>query len=130
MVPEVAVDTHEAIATGQASSKFGTPLREAPDVIRRAAELDGVRLDGLQAHAGSQVLEVGAYVAVARALREVAGRSGLEPTVWDVGGGFGVTYGTRAAPRRRGRGDRGFAPSSATSRCRWNPGGRSSRTPA
>ena len=94
VVPEVAVDTHEAIATGQTSSKFGTPLREAPDVIRRAAELDGVRLDGLQAHAGSQVLEVGAYVAVARALREVAGRCGFDPTVWDVGGGFGVTYGS------------------------------------
>ena len=75
-------------------------------MIRRAAELDGVRLDGLQAHAGSQVLEVGAYVAVARALREVAGRCGFDPTVRDVGGGFGVTYGSEQRPRRRGRGDR------------------------
>ena len=68
VIPEVAVDTHAAIATGQASSKFGTPLSEAPDVARRATELTGLRLDGLQAHAGSQVLDVGAYASVARAL--------------------------------------------------------------
>ena len=96
VIPEVSVDTHAAIATGQAASKFGTPLAEAPAVARRAAELGGLRLDGLQAHAGSQVLEVGAFVAVARALRDVAMQAEIEPAVWDVGGGFGVTYGAEA----------------------------------
>ena len=94
VIPEVAVDTHRAIATGQAASKFGTPLADAPGLVRRATALAGVRLDGLQAHAGSQVLDVGAYGSVARALRSVAAEAGIEPAVWDVGGGFGVTYGT------------------------------------
>lgn len=93
VIPEVAVDTHEAIATGHASSKFGTPLSEAPAVARRATELPGVRLEGLQAHAGSQVLDAGAYASVARALSSVAALAGIEPRIWDVGGGFGVTYG-------------------------------------
>ena len=39
VVPEVAVDTHAAIATCQAAPKFGTPLAGAPAVARRAAEL-------------------------------------------------------------------------------------------
>ena len=104
VIPEVSVDTHAAIATGQAASKFGTPLAEAPAVARRAAELGGLRLDGLQAHVGSQVLEVGSFVAAARALRDVAVQAGIEPAVWDIGGGFGVTYGAEAsAGHRRGR---------------------------
>jgi len=93
VIPEVAVDTHRAIATGQAASKFGTPLADAPDLARRAMALAGVRLDGFQAHAGSQVLDVGAYTSVARALRSVAATAGIEPRIWDVGGGFGVAYG-------------------------------------
>ena len=96
VIPEVSVDTHAAIATGQAASKFGTPLAEAPAVARRAAELGGLRLDGLQAHVGSQVLEVGSFVAAARALHDVALQAEIEPAVWDIGGGFGVTYGTEA----------------------------------
>lgn len=93
VIPEVAVDTHRAIATGQAASKFGTPLADAPELARRAMTLAGVRLDGLQAHAGSQVLDVGAYTSVARALRSVAALAEIEPRIWDVGGGFGVAYG-------------------------------------
>lgn len=92
VIPEVIVETHEAIATGHAASKFGTPLADAPVVARRAASLAGVHLEGLQAHAGSQILAVDAYVGVVRALLAVATTTGLDPRILDVGGGFGVTY--------------------------------------
>jgi diaminopimelate decarboxylase len=93
VTPEVAVATHEAIATGHAESKFGTPLDEAPATIRRALEIPGVRLDGLHAHAGSQVLEDQAHAAVLRALVGIAVEAGFEPRILDVGGGMGITYG-------------------------------------
>lgn len=96
VIPEVAVKTHEAIATGHAASKFGTPLAEAPAAASTAASLEGLRFDGFQAHAGSQVLEVEPYLAVLDALVDVAARvrqaGGPEARVLDVGGGFGVTY--------------------------------------
>jgi len=92
VTPEVQVATHEAIATGHASSKFGVPLAAAADVARRAASTAGVRLIGLHAHAGSQVLDVDAHVRVLRALLRVADAADMRHAVLDVGGGFGVTY--------------------------------------
>jgi len=92
VLPEVDVETHEAIATGHAASKFGVALASAPDVVGRARALEGVTLIGLQAHAGSQVLDADAYRRVLSALLRVAATSGFQPDVLDVGGGFGVTY--------------------------------------
>jgi diaminopimelate decarboxylase len=92
VVPEVEVHTHEAIATGHAESKFGTPLSEAPEAARRAASLPGLRLDGFHAHAGSQVLDAAPYRRVVERLLAVARDSGVRPRVLDVGGGFGVRY--------------------------------------
>src|SRR5206468_7230145 len=53
VIPEVEVVTHEAIATGHAASKFGTPLSEVGEVVGRARALAAIRMDGLHAHAGS-----------------------------------------------------------------------------
>ena len=92
MTPDVEVATHEAIATGHAASKFGVPLAAAAEVARRAAAIAGIRLIGLHAHAGSQVLDVDAHVRVVRALLGVAADAEIRPSVIDVGGGFGVTY--------------------------------------
>jgi diaminopimelate decarboxylase len=90
--PEVAVATHEAIATGQEGSKFGVPLASAAVVVRRASTTAGVRLDGVQAHAGSQLLDADAYVGVLDALVGVTRAAGVTPAIVDVGGGFGVRY--------------------------------------
>jgi diaminopimelate decarboxylase len=92
VTPDVEVETHEAIATGHAASKFGVPLAAAADVARRASATAGIRLIGLHAHAGSQVLDVDAHVRVVRALLGVAVDAGIRPAIIDVGGGFGVTY--------------------------------------
>ena len=129
VIPEVSVDTHAAIATGQAASKFGTPLAEAPAVARRAADLRGLRLDGLQAHVGSQVLEIGSFVAAARALRDVARAGG------DRAGGVGhrrrlrrhLRRGGTAGHRGRrnggaGRAGHGHAPGRTRAGARREPG--------
>jgi len=92
VVPEVEVHTHEAIATGHAESKFGTPLAEAPEAARRAASLAGLRLDGFHAHAGSQILDVAPYLRVVDRLGDVARDAGVTVRVVDVGGGFGIRY--------------------------------------
>jgi diaminopimelate decarboxylase len=97
VVPEVEVHTHEAIATGHAESKFGTALAEAPEAARRAASLEGLRLDGFHAHAGSQILEVAPYLRVLDRLGDVARDTGVTVRVVDVGGGFGIRYAEESA---------------------------------
>ena len=92
VIPEVEVETHEAIATGHAESKFGTPLGEAPLAARRAASMTYLRLGGVHAHAGSQVTDIEPYVRVLETLVDVAADSGVQPQILDIGGGFGVTY--------------------------------------
>ena len=96
VVPQVEVETHEAIATGHDASKFGTSLAAAPEVLREAAGMAGLRVDGVQAHVGSQVLDGEPYLQALDTLLDLAARvraeAGLDLRVIDVGGGFGVRY--------------------------------------
>jgi diaminopimelate decarboxylase len=96
VLPEVGAGAHRAIRTGEAGSKFGTPVAEIPDLVARAMALPGVRPVGLHAHIGSQVLEVEPYLAAIDVLLDLlAGlreRTGFEADLLDLGGGFGVAY--------------------------------------
>ena len=96
VVPEVEVETHEAIATGHDASKFGTSLAAAPEVLREAAGMPGLRVDGVQAHVGSQVLDGAPYLQALDTLLDLVAQvravAGLDLGVIDIGGGFGVRY--------------------------------------
>ena len=87
VTPDVSGDTHEHISTGQADSKFGFSMADAPEAIARVQAVDGLRLVGLHAHIGSQLLELEPF---RREVSELA-RLGDFP-VWDLGGGLGVRY--------------------------------------
>ncbi|HEX8714871.1 MAG TPA: diaminopimelate decarboxylase [Solirubrobacteraceae bacterium] len=89
VTPDVRGDTHEKISTGQADSKFGFSMSDARAAIARVREIAGLRLAGLHAHIGSQLLELDPF------RREVAELAGLgEFDAWDLGGGLGVRYTT------------------------------------
>jgi diaminopimelate decarboxylase len=87
VTPDVRGETHDKISTGQADSKFGFSMVDAPAAIGRIADIDRLNLDGLHAHIGSQLLELGPFE------REVAEVAKLgDFTTWDLGGGLGVAY--------------------------------------
>jgi diaminopimelate decarboxylase len=96
VVPEVEVETHEAIATGHDASKFGTPLASAAEALCDADALPGLRVEGVHAHVGSQLLDAGPYLRTLDTLldlaAEVQARGGVRLRTVDVGGGFGVRY--------------------------------------
>jgi diaminopimelate decarboxylase len=96
VIPDVEVETHEAIATGHDASKFGTPLESAADVIATVDAMAGLRAVGVHAHVGSQVLDVEPYLRTVDVLldlvAEVRARARVELGTIDVGGGFGVRY--------------------------------------
>jgi diaminopimelate decarboxylase len=102
VVPEVEVETHEAIATGHDASKFGTSLALGSEVLREAAGMPNLQVDGVHAHVGSQVLEAAPYLQTIDTLLDLAARvradAGLELGVIDIGGGFGVRYVDESPP--------------------------------
>jgi diaminopimelate decarboxylase len=87
VTPDVRGETHEKISTGQADSKFGFAIAEAPEVIARVQALAGLDLRGLHAHVGSQLLTLDPFRRAAEALAEL----GSFP-VLNLGGGLGVQY--------------------------------------
>jgi len=62
-------------------------MAQAAEAIERVAAIDGLKLDGVHAHIGSQLLGLEPF---RRAVAELA-RLGDFP-VWDLGGGLGVRY--------------------------------------
>lgn len=93
VTPDVRGETHEKISTGQANSKFGFSMDDVPEAIERVRSVDGLRLDGLHAHIGSQLFELAPFERAAAALSAI----GTFPT-WDLGGGLGVAYTSEQRP--------------------------------
>jgi len=87
VTPDVAGHTHEKISTGQANSKFGFSMDQAPDALEQASSVPGLKLLGVHAHIGSQLLELTPFARAAAALASLG-----EQPVWDLGGGLGVLY--------------------------------------
>ncbi|MEW5985201.1 MAG: diaminopimelate decarboxylase [Chloroflexota bacterium] len=99
--PDVPVDTHAYISTGQRAHKFGVSPEQALQMIVRAVGHLWLRPVGLAAHIGSQITELGPFVAAADKLVELAGELaalGIGLPYIDVGGGLGIYYGREEAP--------------------------------
>ena len=91
--PDVAPETHDALAVGRGASKFGLTETELTEAVDGFAASPGLRLRGIHLHIGSQLGAVDAWRdGVRRALALVALlRGGLDDfDTLDVGGGFPV----------------------------------------
>jgi Pyridoxal-dependent decarboxylase, pyridoxal binding domain len=122
VIPGVRPDTYEAVATGQAGSKFGLPIPAARAAIARLRHSDKLRLDGLHMHIGSQILSTQPY---ARRSRPSPGSATSPSTTWAEASGSATPIAmTRRAPRTGSRPWR--PPRAGISR----PARRSSSSPA
>ena len=99
--PDVDAQTHPYISTGLKENKFGIDIERAPAVYRRAAELPGLSVQGLDCHIGSQLTQLDPFMdALDRLLvlvDELAGE-GIHIHHLDLGGGLGVTYRDETPP--------------------------------
>ena len=93
ITPDVSPDTHQAISTGQADSKFGFSLAQAPEAIVRARTTPHLKLVGLHAHIGSQLLDLDPFEQTVEAMAALG-----EFEVYNLGGGLGVAYTTKDEP--------------------------------
>jgi diaminopimelate decarboxylase len=87
VTPGVAGDTHAAISTGQADSKFGFSMDAAREAIQRLAGMPSLNLVGLHFHIGSQLMDLEPFRAAVRAIATLG-----DFPVYNLGGGLGAAY--------------------------------------
>jgi diaminopimelate decarboxylase len=95
VTPDVRGRTHDNISTGQADSKFGFSLADAPGAIARLRDSATLDLVGLHMHIGSQILELEPF---RRAIEAVAQLGDF--ATYNLGGGLGVAYTADQEPPR------------------------------
>ncbi len=94
VTPDVAGDTHHAISTGQADSKFGFSIRDARQAIGRVRASVHLDLTGLHCHIGSQLFALEPFAEAVRAVAEVDDSL----ATYNFGGGLGVAYTSAQRP--------------------------------
>ena len=100
---DVEAETHPGISTGAKKHKFGLDTELLPQALSVLRENPLVRLKGIGAHIGSQIMEPHPFILAFDRLRESAdelGKSGFEIEFLDIGGGFGIPYQPEASPFR------------------------------
>jgi diaminopimelate decarboxylase len=93
--PDVTAETHPYISTGQGGLKFGITVDQLPAAFEILDDSDGLQLDAIAMHLGSQLLSPTPWVDGIAKLRQVvdlARAHGHRITVLDIGGGLGVRY--------------------------------------
>jgi diaminopimelate decarboxylase len=92
LTPGIEAETHQAIRTAHAESKFGLPPEAAVAAVgdARAAGLD---VAGLHVHIGSQLTRADESLLAVELMLDVARRcSDWTPRVFNLGGGLGVRH--------------------------------------
>lgn len=106
--PDIDPKTHPYIATGLQKSKFGIDIGRALEEYQLASTLPNIEIVGIHKHIGSQITEVGPFVAAMERILGLVGKlkeSGIEIKYIDAGGGLGIRYNEEKPPHPRDLGD-------------------------
>lgn len=91
--PGLSADTHPAMATAGAESKFGVPRTMWGEVVAAVQAAPGLTLLGAHVHIGSQLLDLEVFDQAVDALADLP-----RFPVYDLGGGLGVRYADESPP--------------------------------
>ena len=93
--PNVGAHTHANITTGLAENKFGISMEDMDKVIDLALTLKNVKFVGLHFHIGSQILDMGDFIALCHRVNELQDKLCARQIIVEhinVGGGLGIDY--------------------------------------
>ncbi len=102
--PDVNPKTHPYISTGLKSNKFGIPHKDVFRMYKEAAALDNIEVIGIDAHIGSQLIDLSPFQEAAERLIDLIEeiRSlGIDLRIVDIGGGLGIKYDAEVPPDPR-----------------------------
>jgi len=91
--PDIDARSHPHISTGLSENKFGVDIGRARGLFEKSRALPGLRMVGVQAHVGSQILEEAPLARTACELAALAGSlaaAGFPIDTVDLGGGLGI----------------------------------------
>ena len=94
--PDVGAHTHANITTGLAENKFGISMQDMDRVIDVALEMKNVKFIGLHFHIGSQILDMGDFIALCNRVNDLQDKLEARRILVEhinVGGGLGIDYG-------------------------------------
>ena len=93
--PDVGAHTHANITTGLAENKFGISMQDMDKVIDLALSMSNVKFVGLHFHIGSQILDMGDFIALCNRINELQEKLYARQIIVEhinVGGGLGIDY--------------------------------------
>lgn len=99
--PDVDPGTHPYITTGLKNAKFGITIDRAIAEYKRAKDLPGIEILGIDCHIGSQLTKVAPFVDSIEKLKNVIAalrEMGIDPKYFDIGGGLGIQYNDEEPP--------------------------------
>jgi diaminopimelate decarboxylase len=99
--PDVDPKTHPYISTGLKKNKFGVPHSDALRIYSEAAGMPNVEIIGIDAHIGSQLIDVTPFREAAERLAGLIGEIrelGIDLRYVDIGGGLGIRYNRETPP--------------------------------
>ncbi|ARE89469.1 diaminopimelate decarboxylase [Clostridium formicaceticum] len=103
VTPGIKGETHEYIVTGQKDSKFGIPLEQIYEVVRRTMDSESIDLMGFHFHLGSQLFENHIYKAgvevITKLVKDLKEELGFITRELNAGGGFGIRYTSQDEPK-------------------------------
>lgn len=98
ITPDIQVDTHDYIVTGNKDSKFGLTIKEEYlyPALEKAIRSSWTEFLGLHIHLGSQIFSEEPYLRATgimlKIMRELRNRYGFVTRELNLGGGFGICY--------------------------------------
>jgi diaminopimelate decarboxylase len=94
LAPGVDPETHEAISTGQADTKFGFGILDgsANQALKSVLDHPNLSLTGLHVHVGSQLMNSDAHTDAIKKMADFAISRDLDLEELCVGGGIGIRY--------------------------------------
>ena len=96
VINELAAAQNKVANVGLAENKFGISMQDMDKVIDVAQEMKNVKFIGLHFHIGSQILDMGDFVALCNRVNELQDKLEARRILVEhinVGGGLGIDYG-------------------------------------
>jgi len=91
--PDIDAKSHPYVSTGLKHNKFGVDIGRAGAIFEKARGLRHIRMTGVQAHIGSQIVDAEPLVETAQELSALArdlSAAGFAIETVDIGGGIGI----------------------------------------
>jgi diaminopimelate decarboxylase len=99
--PDVDAGSHDKISTGRKHDKFGIEWEMVRDIYKTASTMQGIKIQGVATHIGSQLTNLNPFRQAFAKLRELVENlrnDGIAITHLDLGGGLGIPYQNNIIP--------------------------------